>query len=306
MQQPTAPLTFLDHLRASAKPATPEPALAAGKSKQLSNTVQRALLECLGPGLEFEAGAQQLLPVTDWLSSLDASSCVIAQSVEDKPDETALITFDRRTAILLATAQFGGASMLGLTDTGRTVSAIEQEYLTEFGAALFPAIKAGSSGDMPVRYIEPQAAATILPPDCALTVFDFAVKLNDVRLNFVLVTPAEAAQAKSSAPAQTQSESAWKSAIGSELTRSKVRLEAVVELTPLTLSRLRVLLPGDIIPIPEGSLGKTALVSRGETLLTGRLGKFGGSYTVRVTSTASEKATPLEGAIANRGTENRK
>jgi flagellar motor switch protein FliM len=305
MEHSSAPLTFLDHLRASAKPALPEAPLAAGKSKLLANTVQRALLECLGPAHAFEAGTQQILSVADWFSGLDASSCVIAQSVEDKPAETALITFDRRTAILLATAQFGGASMLGLTDTGRALSAIEQEFLVEFSAALFLAIKPAAPSDALVRFIEPQTAATILPPDAMLTVFDVAVTLNDVRLDLALISPADPAQTVSIEPIQPQCGSAWKSAIGSELTRSKVRLEAVVDLAPLTLSRLRVLIPGDIIPIPEGGLSRTALVSRGEALLTGRLGKFGGSYTVRVTSTASEKSTPLQGAIANRQREKR-
>jgi hypothetical protein len=35
------------------------------------------------------------------------------------------------------------------------------------------------------------------------------------------------------------------------------------------------------------------------------LGKFGGSYTVRVTSIASPKPTSLQGAIANRQREKR-
>jgi flagellar motor switch protein FliM len=305
MQQPSAPLTFLDHLRASAKPASPEPTLAAGNSKQLASAVQRGLLECLGPDLEFEAGSQQLSSVADWVSSRDASAYLIARFAEENPEETALILLDRRTAILLATAQFGGASMLGLTDTGRALSAIEQEYLVEFGTALLAAIRERTPGDTQVRLIDAKASAALLPKDAMLSLFDFAVSVNDVQINFTLVTPAETSQGMSMAPTQPQSDSAWKSAISSELTRSNVRLEAVVNLAPITLSRLRVLIPGDIIPIPEGSLGRTALVSRGETLLTGRLGKFGGSYTVRVTSTSSGKATPLQGAIANRHRETR-
>jgi flagellar motor switch protein FliM len=300
MEQSSAPLTFLDHLRASAKPAPPDPAPVAGNSKQLANAAQRALLDCIGPGLEFEAGAQQLVLATDWISSLDASVCLLAQATEDDPSQTAMILFDRRTAILLATAQFGGASMLGLTDTGRSLSNIEQEYLVEFGAALLSAINSGSQRDTPVRLIDPHASAGFLPPASMLTLFDFTVTLNGVRLNFAFAAPAEVSSGASVAPVHSQAGSAWKSAIGSELTRSKVRLEATVDLAPLTLSRLRVLIPGDIIPIPEGSLGRTSLISRGETLLTGRLGKFGGSYTVRVTSTASPKPTPLQGAIANR------
>jgi flagellar motor switch protein FliM len=299
MEQP-APITFLDHLRANAKPALNEPAPDAGKSKQLANAVQRGLLDCLGPDIAFEAGSQQLSSVADWLAGLDASACIIAQSVEDALDQTALITLDRRSAILLATAQFGGASMLGLTDTGRALSAIEQEYLAEFGAALLAAIKGGSPSDAQVRLIDAQSATGILPFNSMLTLFDFAATLNDMPLKFVLVTPAEAVQRAPVTATHAQPDSAWKSAISSELTRSNVRLEAIVNLAPLTLSRLRILIPGDIIPIPEGSLGRTALVSRGETLLTGRLGKFGGSYTVRVTSTAPEKSTPLQGAIANR------
>jgi flagellar motor switch protein FliM len=305
MEQPSAPVTFLDHLRASAKPALPDPAPAAGNSKQLATAVQSALLECMGPGLEFEAGAQQLILAADWTLSLDASACVLAQTIEDDPGQTALILFDRRTAILLATAQFGGASMLGLTDTGRQLSTIEQEYLVEFGTSLLCAINAGPQRDAPARLIDPQASAGILPPACLLTHFDFTVTLNDVRLNFAFAAPAEVFPGASVAPVHSQADSAWKSAIGSELTRSKVRLEATVDLAPLTLSRLRVLIPGDIIPIPEGSLGRTSLISRGETLLMGRLGKFGGSYTVRVTSTASPKSTPLQGAIANTQREKR-
>jgi flagellar motor switch protein FliM len=305
MVQSSAPLTFLDHLRASAKAAPPDPAPAAGNSKQLANAVQRALLDCIGPGLEFEVGAQQLVLATDWTPSLDASACVLAQTIEDDPGQTALILFDRRTAILLATAQFGGASMLGLTDTGRPLSTIEQEYLVEFGAALLSAINSGSQRDTPVRLIDPQASAGLLPPASMLTLFDFTLTLNDVRLNFAIAAPAEVSPSETVAPVRSQADSAWKSAIGSELTRSKVRLEATVNLAPLTLSRLRVLIPGDIIPIPEGGLGRTTLVSRGEALLTGRLGKFGGSYTVRVTSIASPKPTSLQGAIANRQREKR-
>jgi flagellar motor switch protein FliM len=305
MEQPSAPLTFLDHLRACSRAAVPEPTLDAGKSKQIANSVQRGLLECLGPDLAFEAGLQSSASAAEWLSGLEANTCILLRSVEDRPAETMLIAFDRRTAILLATAQFGGASMLGLTDTGRALSAIEQEYLVEFGAMFLPAIKSGSQSDAQVQFIDPQAAAAVPPPDSLLTLFDFVVTLNSVRLNFTLVTPVEAVQTASTAHTRAQPDSAWKDAISAELTRSNVRLEAVVNLAPITLSRLRVLIAGDIIPIPEGSLGRTALVSRGETLLMGRLGKFGGSYTVRVTSTSSTKATPLQGAIANRQRENR-
>jgi flagellar motor switch protein FliM len=305
MEQPAAPVTFLDHLRSSAKPASSEPVLDMGKSRQLANTVQRAFMESLDPGLEFDAGAQQLSSVSDWTSSLDTNTCILAHSIEDKPGETTLITFDRRTAIFLSTVQFGGASMLGLTDTGRALSGIEEDYLAEFGAALLPAIRTSPLSDAQVRLIDPQSAKAILPPDCMLTLFSFGIRLEGTQLNFVLLRPAEAAPNLSAAPAPRQADSAWKSAISSELTRSNIRLEAIVDLAPLTLSRLRVLIPGDIIPIPEGNLGRTALVSRGETMLTGRLGKFGGSYTVRVTSTASEKSTPLQGAIANRQKEKR-
>lgn len=299
MEQAAIPVSFLDHLRQSAKSALSEPSPVTGNSRQLSTAVQRALQECLGSDLEFKSGTQQILSVPDWISSLDSGACLIAHCVEEQSDETALIAFDRRTAILLATFQFGGASMLGLTDTGRALSAIEQEYLIEFGKSLFPTIRTDASGSASVNFVEPQTAAANLPLDCMLTCFDFTIGLNDIRLNFVLATSAQTALSKAAAPDQTQADSAWKSAISSELTRSNVRLEAVVDLAPLTLSRLRMLIPGDIIAIPEGALGRTALVSRGETLLTGRLGKFGGSYTVRITSAASSKTTPLQGAIAN-------
>jgi hypothetical protein len=303
MIEPTAtPLSFLDHVRASAAAPAPAPAIAAQKSKQISSAVERALLDCLGPGLSIELTGQQLVSSADWFSGLDAAAAVLAQPGEDGAGELALLALERRAVILMTTSQFGGASMLGLTDTGRPLTDIEQGFLAELGAALFACVRApANSSAPPVQLLEPQAASALIQSDAMLTIFEFSILLGDIRLGFVLALAAGPAQADQGPAKKKAENTAWKSAVGSELTRSRVTLEAVVDLAALPLSRLRILLPGDIIPIPEGGLGRTSLVSRGETLLTGRLGKLAGAYTVRVTSAVCARPNPLRGAMSAAG-----
>ncbi len=302
VESTATPLSFLDHLRASAAIPAAEPAIAAQKSKQISSAVERALLDCLGASLSLELAGQRLVSSTDWFSGLDAATAVLAQPGEEGLNEVALLTLDRRAAILLTTSQFGGSSMLGLTDTGRPLTDIEQGFLTEFGAALFASVSPSANGNVsPVQLLEPQAASAFIQNEVMLTAFEFSILLGEIRIGLVLALPAGPAMADHGPANEKAENTAWKSAVGSELTRSRVKLEAVVDLAALPLSRLRILLPGDIIPVPEGALGKTLLISRGETLLTGRLGKLAGAYTVRVTSVVSAKPSPLHNLMSAAG-----
>jgi Type III flagellar switch regulator (C-ring) FliN C-term len=296
-----APLSFLDHLRASAAAPAPAPetALSVQKCKQIKAALERALLECFGPGVSVELDGQELVAAAGWLSRLDAAAAVLMQRDEGGAGDMAALALERRTAILMTTAQFGGVSMLGLTDTGRALTDIEQSLLTALGAAVLPSVHSAAQSDaVPVKLFDPQTASALFRGEAMLTVFDFSVLLGGVRMSLLLALPAGTAQ---SDHVGGKENIAWKSAIGSELTRSRMRLEAVVDILALPLSNLHALRPGDIIPIPEGGLGRTLLVSRGETLLTGRLGKLAGAYTVRVTSPVAAEASPLHSLMRSAG-----
>jgi flagellar motor switch protein FliM len=287
----SSPISFLDHLRASAAAPAPEAALSVQKSKQIKADLEHALLDWIGPGVSVELDGQELAAAAGWLSRLDATAAVLMQPCEDGAGSAAVLALERRTAILMTTAQFGGASMLGLTDTGRALTDIEQGLLTALGAAVLPSVHTAAQGDAAlVKLFDPKTASASFRSETMLTIFDFSVLLGGLRMSLLLALPAGATQSDHTGGKEN---TAWKSAIGSELMRSRIRLEAVVDVLAMPLSHLNTLKPDDIIPIPKGGLGRTQLVSRGETLLTGSLGKLAGAYTVRVTSPVTAKAGPL-------------
>lgn len=256
-----------------------------GKSvlASLASAIHISLADTINVGLSDQKAGR----LTDWLAALDPKKLVILYSRSGDDASPLAMAIDARTVSLLTHAAFGGDPVLGQPRADETISGIETGFLSALRDIISPVmLEFGIAGPFSCRSAEAGAIDHSELANGDVTIVTFSILVGTTPGQMQLLLPSASPGSSEVRHGAAQQSSSWKTHLSEELGRSKLRVEAVLDLATHTLSRLKTLQVGDVLAIPEGSMSRSTLFARGEPIFTGKLGRLGDSYSIRISGRA--------------------
>jgi flagellar motor switch protein FliM len=271
--------------------AVPGPS-KAGKAMLLK--LNGSMKAGLSSKIEIELTGQEQMPLQDWLKTIGKEDWIIAVPQREGDPNPVLLALETAAVSNLTSLAFGGQEPASAGHIGKELTGLEFEFLPILADMFLSAL------------LEPGRAPPQKPIICsagtfeassvsnaAAAVFLFSLSLETMTWPFRIAWVPEIADA----PAGSEKSTSWRTHLSGEIGRSRLSVEAVVDLYPQTLAKLQSLRAGDIIAIPEGNLGQCALKARGEPVYSGRLGRQGDVYSFKVCATARKSGGLVDSIV---------
>lgn len=129
-------------------------------------------------------------------------------------------------------------------------------------------------------YVDMYACALVMRIEFGMLKTQFAVIIPQKTLLKTMVKAPAASATAGKVPEE------WTEHLQQQVRRSEVKVEARIQLTPLTLNAIARLQPGDVIPFMQTGDECVSVSANGRDLYTCEFGRAGEQYTVRVKDTA--------------------
>jgi flagellar motor switch protein FliM len=237
--------------------------------------------------IRVELADHESLPMQSWLKSLGEEHWIIAVPQKEGDPNPVIFALEAAAVSNLTSLAFGAEEQASPGQSGRDLTSLEIEFLPVLADMFLPAVHELGR----IHHLQPSFcradrfdAATV--SNAAAAVFQFKLSLGAMVWPLRIASYSEDAMRPGGAhgPSSSEKATSWKTHLGEEIGRSRLSVEAVVDLHPHTLARLKALRAGDVIPIPEGNLGNCALKARGEPIYSGRLGRQADVYSFRISA----------------------
>jgi Type III flagellar switch regulator (C-ring) FliN C-term len=282
--------------------AAPGPSKAG---KGMLSKLRASIKAGLSSKIDIELTGQQQMPLQNWLRTFGKADWIIAVPQRESDPNPVMLVLETAALSNLTSLAFGGQEPAPAGNGGRELTGLEFEFLPILADMFLPAL----IGLAHAPLLKPKfcsagsfEASSVSNADAG--VFQFSLSLGTMTWPLRIAWVPEIADA----PAESKGSTSWKTHLSEEIGRSRLTAEAVVDLYPQTLAKLRSLRAGDVIAIPEGNLGRCALKARGEPVYSGRLGRQGDVYSFRVRAPARKSgglAESIVKGIDRSGTANR-
>jgi flagellar motor switch protein FliM len=260
--------------------AAPGPSKAG---KAMLSKLNASMKAGLSSKIEIALTGHEQMPLQDWLNTSGKVDWIIAAPQREGDPNPILVVLETAAVSSLTSVAFGGQEPASEGHSGKELTGLEFAFMPILADMFLAAL------------LEPARAPLLKPIICsaatfdassvssaAAAVFQFSLSLGTMTWPFRIACVPEIADAQ----AGSEKSTSWKTHLSGEIGRSRLSVEAVVDLFPQTLAKLQSLRAGDVIAIPEGNLGQCALKARGEPVYSGRLGRQGDVYSFRVCAPA--------------------
>ena len=210
---------------------------------------------------------------------------------------------DRSVVSTVVEAFFGGEGDEPSGPDDRPVSAIEMRIVDVLAGQVATALTGAMKGVHPTRF---EFERTLAKPDVSflgkgtfpLLVAGFALTVMGQRRQIDLAFPLAALEAQGAAwggqapGIPVLDKAGWTRQLKSEVSRAELRVEASMEMHPLSLKAITELRIGQVLELPQGASASVLMRSGDERLFRCHLGQSAGFYTVRVDQTVDRTAQP--------------
>jgi flagellar motor switch protein FliM len=136
-------------------------------------------------------------------------------------------------------------------------------------------------------YVDMHACALMMKIEFGQLTSQFAVIVPQKTLLKTVVKTPSAAASTGSVPPE------WAEHLNNQVRRSEVKVEARIQMSPLTLGTIARLQPGDVIPFLDAGDHCVSVSANGRDLYSCEFGRAGEQYTVRVKDTAGSDEVPI-------------
>jgi flagellar motor switch protein FliM len=251
----------------------------------------------LSAKIQVDLTGENPRPLQVWLKNLGSEDWVIAIRQREGDPQPSIITLGAAAVSNLTSLAFGGQEPSSTAEDRRSLTGLEIELLPVLAETFLPAVL--EPGEAPhskpiVCRADRFDASSLSKADAVVFHFNLSCGAMTWPLQIALFSEGAAGVGGSS---HSEKSTSWKAHVSEEIGRSKLTAEAVVNLHPHTLAKLKSLRVGDVIPIPEGSLKHCALRARGEPVYSGRLGRQGDMYSFRVSAPARKRGSLVDSIV---------
>lgn len=264
----------------------------AGKS--MLSKLNASMKARLSSKIEIELTGQQQMPLQNWLRTIERDHWIIAAPQTEGDPSPVTLVLESAAVSNLTSLAFGGQEPAPAGDGGRELTGLEFEFLPVLADMLLHAVSELARAPLlkPILCIAGRFDASSVS-NAAAAVFEFKLSLEAMAWPLWIAC----VEVVADAPAESEKSASWKTHLSEEIGRSRLTVEAVVDLYPQTLAKLKSLRSGDVIAIPEGNLGQCALKARGEPVFSGKLGRQGDLYSFRVCAPARKSGGLVDSIV---------
>jgi flagellar motor switch protein FliM len=263
--------------------------------KPMLSQLNASMKAGLSSEIEVELTGQEQTPLRDWVKTSEKQDWIIAVAKKEGDPSPLMLALESAAVSDLTSLAFGGQGTASANHGGKEITGLEFEFLPVLADMFLPALLELARAPLlrPVCCIAGGFEASSVS-NAAATVFQLTVSLKAMTWPLRIAWVPEIADAQAGPEISTS----WKTHLSEEIGRFRLTAEAVVDLNPLTLAKLKSLRAGDVIAIPDGNLGQCALTARGEPVYSGMLGRQGDVYSFRVRAPARKKSGGVADSIA--------
>jgi Type III flagellar switch regulator (C-ring) FliN C-term len=267
--------------------------------KAVLATLNASLKSGLSGKIGIELAEPESVPMHTWLKSLGEDDWIIAAPQREGDPNPVLFTLEGAAVSAFTSVAFGGGEPAAAGQARGNLTGIETDFLSVLADMFLPAALelAGAPLVKPVFFRADRFDASSVS-SAAAAVFRFTLSLGARAWPLRIASFYEgAARPAADRPSRPETSVSWKSHLSEEIGRSRLSVEAVMDLHPQTLAKLKSLRAGDVIPIPEGNLRNCALRARGEPIYSGGLGRQGDVYSFRISAQARKRGGLMDSIV---------
>ena len=220
-------------------------------------------------------------------------------------DAVVMLRFDRAFVTAALEALFGGVGDEEPEAAPATgpLSSIELSIADVIGAQMAEALTVGFSQLLPATFAYERIQAKpdlggLGKPKAGVLVARFGVTVVGRAVDLDVLIPQVASEmigahlGRTSDPAAAEADPRWSEQLEAEVSQATVKLQASIDLDPMSLGALTRLQIGQILALPEGAMTNVRLLCEQGDLFRCDLGQSTGLFTVKVDGPAARDASP--------------